>query len=759
MSSSIDSLRAIQPITVPDDARTGAAARRRSLPLVALFGATIFVSAFLMFLVQPMIARMVLPLLGGAPAVWNTCLVFFQTLLLCGYAYAHGATTWLGARRHTILHAVVLLLPLLVLPIGLKQATPPPTHNPIGWLLLVLLMSIGLPFFVLSTSAAVLQKWYASTDGEGADDPYFLYAASNMGSFIALIAYPLVVEPTLRLQQQTQLWTAGYAIFVGLALACAASVWRQRTPAHAAPAAPAAAVRAETISWRRRAHWTLLAFVPSSLLMAVTTHMSTDVAAVPLMWIVPLALYLLTFVLAFSPTATGVRALANRLMPLGVVALTLVLVAQVNSPLMVIIPLHVLVFGMMALVCHGALANDRPSAARLTEFYLWIAVGGMLGGLFNALVAPVVFVGIVEYPLVIVLACLSRPAEKDGAADARTWTRDVVFALAIGALAMGSVWLNNRLGSQSRLLLLGAALPALLAYSQRRRPLRFAASVAILLVSGAFVAGGFGHTVFATRTFFGVYRVRVDEQLQQRFMFHGTTLHGMQSLSSQRSREPLSYFHRTGPLGQVFAAVPAASQASQVAVAGLGVGSIASYAGPSQQWTYYEIDPAVERIARENSYFTYLRDCGSRCVVITGDARLSMQQARPQQFGLIILDAFSSDAIPMHLLTREAMSLYLSKLAPGGAIAMNVSNVHLSIYPVVARVAQEDGLAVLWQREPSTAGSFTDGKFPSEWMVMARNRADFGSLTSDPRWVVPVVPPSTRLWTDDFSNILSVIRH
>jgi hypothetical protein len=757
MSSSIDSLRAIQPITVPDNARAGADVRRRSWPLVALFSTTLFVSAFLMFLVQPMIARMVLPLLGGAPAVWNTCLVFFQALLLCGYGYAHGATAWLDARRHTIVHAVVLLMPLLVLPIGLKQATPPPTQNPIGWLLLVLLMSIGLPFFVLSTSAAVLQKWYTSTDGEGADDPYFLYAASNLGSFIALIAYPLVVEPTLRLQQQTQLWTAGYAVFVALALTCAASVWRQRTASRSAHAGAVAAARAEAISWRRKAHWTLLAFVPSSLLMAVTTHMSTDVAAVPLMWIVPLALYLLTFVLAFSPKAAGVRALANRLMPLGVVALTLVLIAQVNSPLAVIIPLHVLVFAMMALVCHGALAADRPSASRLTEFYLWIAVGGMLGGLFNALVAPVVFVGIVEYPLVIVLACLSRPADKERVA-ATAWTRHIVFALVVGALAMGSVWLNNRLGSQSRLLLLGAALPALLAYSQRRHAIRFAACIALLLLSGAFVQSTFGHSVYATRTFFGVYRVQVDERVNHRFMFHGTTLHGMQSVLPERSHDPLSYFHRTGPLGQVFAAVPAASQATEVAVAGLGVGSIASYAGPSQHWTYYEIDPAVERIARDSRYFTYLRDCGSRCVVITGDARLSMQRARPEQFGLIILDAFSSDAIPMHLLTREAVSLYLSKLAPGGVIAMNVSNVHLSIYPVVARVAQDEGLNVLWQREPSTAGSLTEGKFPSEWMVMARSRADFGGLASDPRWVVPVVPPSTRLWTDDFSNILSVIR-
>jgi hypothetical protein len=733
----------------------------RSRYLVALFGTTLFVSAFLLFMVQPMIARMVLPMLGGAAAVWNTCLVFFQTLLLFGYAYAHGTTTWLGARRHAALHVAVLLLPFLVLPIGLTHGTPPASQNPVGWLLIALLTSIGLPFFVLSTSAAVLQKWYSATNDRGSEDPYFLYAASNLGSFVALISYPLIVEPRLRLQQQIQLWTIGYAVFVALAVACAVMLWRRRAEAPTASALEGAAA-AEVITWSRRGRWTLLAFVPSSLLLAVTTHMSTDVAAVPLMWILPLSLYLVTFVVAFSPSAAGARTTAVRLMPLGVIALTLVLIAQINQPLIVVIPLHLLVFTLIALVCHGALAENRPSTARLTEFYLWISVGGMLGGFFNALLAPVIFVGIVEYPLVIVLACLiglqaSSPAS-EGARSRPRYSADLIFAAVVCALAIGSVLLNNRLGSQSRLLLVGAAIPGLLAFSQRRKAFRFTACVAGLLLSGALVESTFGRAIYATRTFFGVYRVRVDERVNHRFMFHGTTLHGMQSLLPERQHDPLSYFHRSGPLGQVFAGVPVAADTPEVAVAGLGVGSIASYARPAQHWTYYEIDPAVEHIARDERFFTYLRECGSRCNVITGDARLSMVHARPGQFGLIVLDAFSSDAIPMHLLTREAMALYLSKLAPGGVIAMNISNVHLSIYPVVARVAQEEGLTALWQREPSTAGSLTEGKFPSEWMVMARDRRDLGSLTSDPRWSVPGIPSSTRLWTDDFSNILSVIR-
>jgi hypothetical protein len=328
----------------------------------------------------------------------------------------------------------------------------------------------------------------------------------------------------------------------------------------------------------------------------------------------------------------------------------------------------------------------------------------------------------------------------------------------VGGAAVLSVWVNGHFGSVSRFLIIGAAIPALVAFGQQRRPLRFAGCVAALLLSGALVQSPFGRAVYADRTFFGVYRVRVDERLHYRFMFHGPTLHGMQSMEPARRAASLSYFHKNGPIGQVFAAVPNAAAAPDVAVVGLGVGSLASYAGPSQQWTIYEIDPAVEEVARNPAFFTYLQDCGTRCDVVIGDARVSLGRARPEQFGLLILDAFSSDAIPIHLLTREALSLYLSRLAPNGIIALHISNLHLSLSPVLGRLADDQGLVALWQREPATAGSLADGKFPSEWMVIARNRADLGALATDPRWKPPVIAPDTPLWTDDFSNILSVIR-
>jgi hypothetical protein len=736
-------------------AAPAAAARRRSPALVAVFGATIFLSAFLMFIVEPMIARMVLPLLGGAAAVWTTCLVFFQAVLLCGYAYAHGATTLLGPKRHAAVHVGVVLLPLLFLPVGLGTGTPPPTDNPAGWLLLTLLTSIGLPFFALSTSAAVLQKWYSVTDDEGASDPYFLYAASNLGSFAALIAYPLFVERTLRLQQQAQLWTVGYSLLALLTIACAVSVWRRGAVVPAALTAAAANV-AESVGARRRLRWIALACVPSSLLLAVTSYMSTDVASVPLLWMVPLCVYLGTFIVAFSPGASRARALASRFMPLAVIVLALLLIAQMNRPVSLVIPLHLLVFGIIALACHGELADDRPSPARLTEFYFWISLGGMLGGLFNALLAPVIFTGIVEYPLVLVVACLVRRGVAPRAA--RSWGADAAWIAAVGALAVASVWINGQFGSVSRFLIIGASIPALLAFGQKHLPVRFAGCVAALLLSGALVQSPFGRAVYADRTFFGVYRVRVDDKLNYRFMFHGPTLHGMQSMDPSRRGVSLSYFHKRGPIGQVFASAPNAAAASEVAVVGLGVGSLASYAGPAQRWTIYEIDPAVEDVARNPAFFTYLQDCGARCQVQIGDARVSLGRARPGQFGMLILDAFSSDAIPVHLLTREALSLYLSRLAPNGLIALHISNLHLSLSPVLGRLAADQGLVALWQREPATAGSFADGKFPSEWMVIARRRADLGALVDDPRWIPPVAGASTPLWTDDFSNILSVLR-
>jgi hypothetical protein len=731
----------IGPTEVPGAARPAARG------IVLLFATTLFLSSLLMFAVEPMVAKSVLPILGGTPMVWNSCVLFFQIMLLAGYAYAHGVTAWLGSRRSMAVYVGVLVVPFMALPFAMMpEALPPADGNPIGWLLLVLARSIGLPFFALSATAPILQRWFADTDHPSAKDPYFLYSASNLGSLLALVMYPVVVEPIFRLQTQSHWWSIAYGIFVLAAFLSVVAGWRRSargvsaaTPSlqgrEATPAAP--------LTWDRRVTWIALSFVPSSLMLAVTTYFSTDVAPVPLFWIAPLALYLLTFVVAFSTRSASFRSLADRFMPILILPLVVLMIAGATIPLWLAVPLHLAAFTSAALVCHGRLAADRPAPVHLTEFYFWIALGGMLGGAFNTLAAPLLFSRIVEYPLVLVLACAARRGRRSEA-DSVLSLNDLAIPIGVGALSAGFiVWLQPG-GESAQLFVAGLGLPALIAFTQSRAPVRFAASVATMLVAGSLAANAQGQAVYVSRTFFGVYRVSADDRYHS--LFHGTTLHGMQAIDSARHGEPLTYFHRDAPIGQAFAALSAAVAERDIAVVGLGVGTLASYRTPGQRWTFYEIDPEVEHIARSASYFTYLRSCGAGCRVVLGDARLSLNRAPPNAYSLIVLDAFSSDAIPM----------YLSRLAPGGVLAFHITNRHLTLGPVLTRVGLSHGLVVRLQRQ-SVNQAITPERFSSEWMVMARDVRDLGSLATDPRWSVPAISRSTPLWTDDFSNIFSVL--
>ena len=737
--------------------------QRGQTALVLAFATTLFLSSLLMFIVEPMVAKSVLPILGGTPMVWNTCVLFFQIMLLGGYAYAHGVTKWLGSRRSSVVYIGVLLLPALTLPFAIRpDATPPVEGNPIGWLLLLLARSIGLPFFALSATASVLQRWFAETDHPSAKDPYFLYAASNLGSLLALLMYPIAIEPALPLRMQSRVWSIGYAAFVLLACVSVAAGWRRA--ARPVPASASDGGRDETIArapldWKRRFTWIALSFIPSSLMLAVTTYFSTDIAPVPLFWIAPLSLYLLTFVVAFSSRSTAARAIADRFMPLLILPLVVLMIANAGIPLWLAVPLHLVAFTMAALVCHGRLADDRPEPAHLTEFYFWIAFGGMLGGVFNTLAAPVLFNHVVEYPLVLVLACAARRGrERSPAPDGRPARslNDWVVPIGVGALTAGFfAWLQPG-PERAQVFVAGLGLPAFVAFTQSRAPVRFAASVATMLVAATLATSAQGPAVYVSRTFFGVYRVTGDAHARFHTLYHGTTLHGMQTVDPALQHEPLTYFHREGPIGQALAELPDVPARREIAVVGLGVGTLASYHAPGQRWTFYEIDPEVERIARTPAYFTYLQACGDACRVVLGDARLSLARAADGQYGLIVLDAFSSDAIPMHLLTREALELYLRRLAPGGAMAFHITNRHLTLAPVLARLAASHGLIARVQRQ-AVNQAITPERFTSEWMVMARDANDLGRLAGDSRWSAPSIPPSTPLWTDDFSNIVSVL--
>jgi spermidine synthase len=532
---------------------------------------------------------------------------------------------------------------------------------------------------------------------------------------------------------------------------CAAAVWR-RDHAAATPSGVAAPDRAAAspVSGRQRARWIALAFIPSSLMLAVTTYLSTDIAAVPLLWIVPLALYLVTFVVAFGAHGESARRMAARMFPLLVVPLILIMSAGATNALLLVFPLHLLTFVAAAMYCHGELAASRPERTHLTEFYLWMSFGGMLGGMFNALVAPVMFRTVVEYPLALVAACAVLPA-----ARAASWR---TIAVAIPAVVGVLTFIAMRAFGQAanvQLLLAALTVPALIACGQRRHPVRFAASAGALLAVALAIGTTGDRLLHAERTFFGVYRVSADADGRSRQLWHGTTLHGVWAVRGALEGEPLTYFHRTGPFGQADASLPAAARA-RVGVIGLGVGTLAAYARPWQQWTFFEIDPAVERIARTSAYFGFLDRCGGRCRVVIGDARLSLRRAASPPFDLIVLDAFSSDAIPMHLLTSEAVSLYLSRLAPGGALVFHVSNRHLSLEPIVARLAAAHGLVAVGNFDRWQSG-WPAGRAESHWIAIARTRGDLGRLAEDERWKPLSASAATPLWTDDFSNILSAL--
>jgi hypothetical protein len=739
-----------------------------------LYTVTILLNALLLFLVQPMIAKMLLPYLGGTPSVWNTCMVFFQALLLGGYAYAHFTTKWLSARQQILLHLILLSGAALVFPVQISDAAINALDagaRPVWWLLGQLLVTVGLPFFMLSTGGPLLQHWFSKTSHTAAHDPYFLYAASNLGSLVALIGYPLLLEPSLRLRQQGWLWASGYALVVAMIAACALARWTSIHPAdERAKPDERLLVMDDSLTIRRRLWWVGLAFVPSSLLLGVTTYLSTDISPIPLLWVGPLAIYLLTFILAFAKRQFLPPRIVARLLPLLGMFLIFPILIELHRPIWLMIPWHLLFFFLAALVCHGQLAKDRPPARHLTEFYLWLSFGGVLGGLFNSLIAPNIFKTVVEYPLAIVLAlmlCPRRPDDKQAANTPIDGLRlrwlDLGLPVALGMLTLAlAIYLPHFGLNRVRVAIVALGIPALIGYAFVGRPVRFALIIGAMMLAGSPYLGEYGKTLHIERNFFGVLRVSEDKDGLFRQAFHGNTLHGRQFLDPQRQCEPLSYYHRQGPLGQAlqaFTLIPAA----HVAVIGLGTGTMACYAAPGQDWTFYEIDPAVLFMARDSGYFTYLTKCAASPVnTILGDARLQLRHAPDKHYGLIVLDAFSSDAIPAHLLTRQAFELYLSKLADGGRLVLHVSNQYLDLPPVVGDLAASVNLVgrinILSTSAREAEADAEKGISPSQWIALARRTEDLGSLATDPHWKPLDGRPNADVWMDDYSNILNTIR-
>jgi len=725
--------------------------------LLFLFGLTLFLSGALLFVVEPMFAKMALPKLGGTPAVWNVCLVTYQALLLAGYAYSHEVAKRFIPRRTALMQVGLVLAAFFALPIRLPDMLASSwRQSPVIWLLMLLIVGVGLPFLVLSTYSAILQTWYASTARAKVNDPYILYSASNLGSALGLFSYPILMERHLGLMAQSRLWEWGYALLIVLTAGCALALWR----------VPQAREHGEVTQTKigppparlRELKWLALAFIPSSLMLGVTTALTTELPPIPLLWVLPLALYLLSFILVFAKKPVGYHGIFLEGLPilLLVVAFPIASKTVLSPALAILLYLAVLFFACMA--CHGELALDRPSAKYLTRFYLCLSIGGVLGGLFNAIVAPVIFKSVLEFPIVLFLLALAIAVLCSEAAKSSINRFDFFLPSMLGiGLASVLIWLRYTTFKASPLTSFAVfAVPLLVCFSFSRRPLRFALGLGALLLASGLYSGPYGRVLLTERSFFGVYRVSDDGGYRQ--LIHGSTIHGLQSTDAARSREPLAYYYETGPIGQVFRSPSISPELREVAIVGLGAGSLSCYAEPWRTFTYYEIDPLVERIARDARFFTFLRDCSPGTGVVIGDARLSLRNAAEHKYDLVIVDAFSSDTVPVHLVTREAIDLYLSKLAGHGYLAFNISNRYLDLKPVLGELARDAGLvSVVREDSQISPEELSRGKFASTWVLMARSSSDLSAMSSLQGWREIQLPSRSRLWTDDYSSIINII--
>lgn len=725
--------------------------------MVALFSLAALASAFLLFWVEPFFAKLVLPLLGGSPAVWNTCLMYFQAVLLAGYLYAHLSARYLAVRRQVWLHVVLLALAFLSLPIAVPQEwTPPASGNVIPWLLLLLTVALGAPFVVLAATAPLLQRWLATSDDPAAKNPYMLYAASNAGSLLGLLAFPILMEPNLRLGQQSQLWSVGYGMAFALTVVCGALAWRSPDSPRTEPAED---LEARAPSAADRVKWVVLAFVPSSLLLGVTTYLSTDVAAVPLLWVVPLALYLLTFIIVFSRRSRKPIRPILILHALLVTTLVIVIFRETSLDLRWAYPLNLGVFAATALVLHGELAASRPSPVHLTEFYLWMALGGALGGAFNAILAPLLFNSITEYQAVVVLACFLRPAMRlrtDKLVERVPAASAVIPALLLGVVSSQGIDDYRLVGIPIGWI--AAAIAAGVVLLLQGNPFRFFLSVAAIAIAGGIFFGRSRNVLYTDRSFFGAYLVQRSLG-PSHILSHGTTIHGAQFLDAERRHQPVTYYHPKGPVGQLFTALQDRLQNKRIGVVGLGAGSLLCYAKPGQAWTFFEIDPLVESIARNRRLFTFLNECPVSAKVVIGDARLTLAREPEKRFALLVIDAFSSDAIPVHLLTREALVVYARVLDDHGVLFMHISNQNLELEPVVAALASDAGLvALIAIHTASEAAETRQLEYSSDWVALAARQEDLGALVTDPRWQTLAPRGARKPWTDDYSNVFGVIK-
>lgn len=724
-------------------------------------------NAFLLFSVQPMLSKTLLPLLGGSAAVWSACVLFFQAVLLVGYLYAHFVVKARSTRRQIACHFTVLSVgtAVLFLTAGRLGSEPTPGAE-VLWLVTQLAVTIGPAVLALSAGAPLLQFWLR---GFGGSDTYWAYAASNTGSLLGLLTYPFLFEPRLTLEAQRSLWIVGFLAlaggYAGLWMLYGRATHSERGTLRHTESADAmsdstslrglASKGAERISAKARFHWIVLSFAPAALLLALTHYLTVDIAPVPLLWVVPLALYLLTFVFAFAPQLAKLSEQFCSVQPYLLIVLAVLLCTGIRARSVLMLPLHLAAFATISLSCHLRLVERRPSPSAASEFYVFIALGGLAAGIFNVIVSPLVFNAFLEYPLLLLVGS-ALALRSSYAKQQPSHAADLVIPALAAALALVAFRTNYLAFLPPSISgYVAAGTTALVCATSVNRKLRYTLTIGgVLAVAALIDPRSGGKVLLAERSWYGAYKV--TEYPRYRVLTHGTTSHGAQIRDVKHRRTPITYYHTESPVADAFSRLVSLPRPMRIVVMGLGTGTMACLARPQDEWTFLELDPAIVRIARDTTLFTFLADCAPQAQVLVGDARINFVRSTPTSVDVLVIDAFSSDAIPVHLITREAIRTYIERLDRAGLILVHISNRHLDLVPVLGAAAERAKLhgAVSVGRRIRNA----ELAYPSEWVALSPSMATISLLSQGGGWRELPKSSSRVEWMDGFSNVLSAVR-
>lgn len=741
------------------------------------FWLCIFTGSFLLFLIQPMVGKILLPCLGGSPSVWTTCMLFFQFALLAGYVYAERSITILGYRKQSSLHLVLMISGCLFLPIDVDLTSAATAFNqPVVWLFSKLTFSIGFLFFIIAANAPLVQRYYSQAGQVDSTDPYFLYSASNAGSLTALAAYPFFFEPLLKLSQQKFFWSGLYVVQIFLLFMCCRHFFQSENEL------PVITEKSRRPVWREIAGWTFLGFVPCSAMLAVTTHIATDIASGPILWIFPLSLYLVSFILAYAKSSFW-RDFKWEIPLLHAIMLVIIVYHfNITHPVTLTIPLHLAATFLVCMYFHSFLARIRPEPELLNSYYVWMSVGGIAGGLFNGIIAPTIFAFQAEYLITMFLAAFSismlSGIGKSGNYPLSAQILTAIFyTLLIGLLAGRYHNPNISLIGGNTLFFM------LLSLALLRMFFNFSRLICVLtlliVLAGSHFSWIKDNNLLIGRNFFGILkvaRVTNEDRINDRdlginkltdlfyCLYHGTTLHGVERKVNVRPVYPLSYYCRESPIGAAFRAGVINRAFRNIGVIGLGCGTLAWYGRSWQHFDFFEIDPQVVAIAENPQMFTYLKNSRASWKTIVGDARINLQTVADNSYDLLVVDAYSSDSIPLHLVTLEAFRLYKSKLKPDGLLMLHVSNRYFHLAPIIRRICDQMAMKTLESldlpKNYSNRYDWYDLAFitPSVWVAASPDQKRLNMLKCFRKWDEPGVDNTLSVWTDDHANLLQVYK-